>query len=150
MGLPPSQQQPADADLPTDRKRLVDFDILTSLDATIRIKCTDPIVSVKWVRVIHFVRLRLERNLLSARRPSAWSCCGPCNWPLFIVAQPCSRACELPRIRSNAFPLSGDRPCGSRGNVHSGRDAGGAGPDQFAVHLHHARVAGFESRPSCG
>jgi len=41
------------------------------------------------------------------------------------------------------FPLSGDRPCGSRGNVHPGRDAGGAGPDQFAVHLHHARVAGL-------
>src|SRR5438876_10584614 len=49
---------------PADRKRLVDFNILASLHATSAENTLIRIVSIKWVRVIDFVRLRLERNLL--------------------------------------------------------------------------------------
>src|SRR2546426_103954 len=49
---------------PANRERLVDFDILTSLHATPAENALIRIVSIKWVRVIDFVRLRLERNLL--------------------------------------------------------------------------------------
>src|SRR6266481_1966473 len=60
----PIPQDPRMRIFPADRQRLVHFDILASLDATPTENALIGIVSVKWVRVIYFVRLRLERNLL--------------------------------------------------------------------------------------
>src|SRR5260221_11903054 len=57
-------QHPRMRIFPADRERLVDFNILASLHATSAENTLIRIVSVKWVRVIDFVRLRLERNLL--------------------------------------------------------------------------------------
>ena len=50
--------------LPPYRKRLVDLNILASLDATSAENALIRIVSVKRVRVVHLVRLGLEGNFL--------------------------------------------------------------------------------------
>src|SRR5438309_9914306 len=63
-GLAPIPQDSWMRILPPYRKRLVDFNILASLDATSAENALIRVVSVKRVRVVHFVRLRLERNLL--------------------------------------------------------------------------------------
>ena len=124
---------------PADRKRLVDFNILASLHATSAENALIRIVSVKWVRVIDFVRLRLERNLLVLDGQQLGRVVHRAI-PVVIVADRAVKhvIAENPVER---FPLSGDRSCGSCGNVHAGRAMRGASPDQFAVHLHHTRVA---------
>src|SRR6266403_5841816 len=63
-GLPAIPQDPRMRIFPADRERLVDLDILASLDATSAENALIGIVAVKWVRVVHLVRLRLEGNLL--------------------------------------------------------------------------------------
>src|SRR6266404_3099379 len=63
-GLPAIPQDPRMRIFPSDRKRLVDLDILASLDTTSAENALIRIVSVKWVRVVHLVRFRLEGNLL--------------------------------------------------------------------------------------
>src|SRR5882672_11164984 len=126
---------------PADRKRFVDLDILTSLDAAATKDALIWIVAVKWVRVVHFVRFRLERNLLMLDGHQLGRVVHR-TIPVVIVADGAVKH-VVAQNTVEGFPLSGDRSCGSRGNVHSGCDVGGAGPDQLAVHLHHARVAGL-------
>src|SRR5882672_9890575 len=124
---------------PADRERLVDLDILASLDAAATKDALIWIVAIKWVRVIHFKRLRLERNLLMLDGHQLGRVVYRAI-PVVVVADGAVKH-VVAKNPVEGFPLSSDRSSGSRGNVHSGCDVGGASPDQLAVHLHHARVA---------
>src|SRR5216683_5302934 len=109
---------------PADRKRLVDLDILTSLDAAATKDALIWIVAVKWVRVVHFVRLRLERNLLMLDGHQL----GRVVYRAIPVVVVADGAVEhvISENPVECFPLSGDRSCGNRGNVHAGHDMRGA------------------------
>src|SRR5882724_2904067 len=106
-GLPAIPQNPRMRIFPTDREGLVDFDILAGLHATSAENALVRIVSVKWVRVVHFVRLRLERNLLmlDSHLPG---CVVDCAIPVVVVA---NRAVEhvISKNPVECFPLRGDR-----------------------------------------
>src|SRR5258708_32975432 len=104
---------------PADRKRLVDLYILTSLDAAATKDALIWIVSVKWVRVVHFVRLRLERNLLMLDGHQL----GRVVHRAILVVIVADRAVKhvVAQNAVECFPLSGDRSWGSCGNVHPGR-----------------------------
>ena len=126
---------------PANRKRLIHLNILAGLDAAAAKDALVGIVAIKRIRRVHLVGFRFERDflMLDGEKPRGVM---DCAVTVVVVAD---RAVEhvIAENPVERFPLSGDRPCGSRGNVHPGRDVGGAGPDQFAVHLHHARVAGL-------
>src|SRR5438445_9830085 len=109
---------------PADRERIVNLDILASLDAAATKDALIWFVSVKWVRVVHFVRLRLERNLLMLDGHQLGRVVHRAITVVIVAGGAVKHVVAQNAVEG--LPLSGDRSCGSRGNVHPGRDVRGA------------------------
>src|SRR6266404_4141079 len=103
---------------PADRERLVDLEILASLDATSAENALIGIVAVKWVRVVHLVRLRLEGNLLML---DGHQLCGVVYRaiPVVVVADGTIEH-VISENPIEGFLLRGQRFRGFGGDIHSG------------------------------
>ncbi len=123
---------------PADRKRLVDLDILTSLHTTSAENTLIRIVSVKWVRIIYFVRLGLKRDFLMLHR-HLLGCVVHRAIPIVIVADGTVEH-VISKNPIECFSLRGHGFLGFRGDIHSERHFGGASAHQLAIHLDHAGV----------
>ncbi len=125
--------------LPADGERFIHLNILAGLDAAAAQNALIRIVSVERVRVIYFIRLGLERNILMLNCQHFRRVVDR-TIPVVIVAD---RAVEhvVAEDPVESLPLRGVGPWGLGGNIHAGRNSGRACPDKLPVDLDHAGVA---------
>src|SRR5437868_6912210 len=114
--------------LPVNRQCLVDLHILTSLDATTAKNALVRIVSVKWVRIIDFIRLRLERNLLMLDGEKFGGVVNGAVAVVIVTDGAVEHVVAQDLVES--LPLSSHCPrrCGE--NLHAGPDPGRTGSHQ--------------------